>query len=134
MTAKAPRRDLFVAFRTASHELPTLSNGQGPALRPTSLVRDSVSDVPLHMSADSGRDSGCPGIGTVGERYRLTRAEMRVLTVLMEVGGISEIAALLAISPTTVKTHLRHIFQKTGAKGQIELVRLVVRTAWSSES
>jgi DNA-binding CsgD family transcriptional regulator len=129
MNAKARRSDLFAGFRVISREHPMLPSRQSPE-----LGRESVSDPSLQLSADPGGDSGCPGIAIVGERYRLTPTETRVLAALMEVGGISEIAAVLAISPTTVKTHLRHIFQKTGAKGQIGLVRLVVHGAWSSES
>jgi DNA-binding CsgD family transcriptional regulator len=61
------------------------------------------------------------------ETCRLTPTEMRVLEAVVEVGGIRETASALAISPTTVKTHLRHIFQKSGAKGQVDLVRMVYR-------
>jgi DNA-binding CsgD family transcriptional regulator len=128
MTAKARRSDLFAGFRVISRELPMLPSRQSPE-----LGHESVSDPSLQLSIAPGGDSRCPEIAIVGERCRLTPTETRVLTALMEVGGISQIAAVLAISPTTVKTHLRHIFQKTGAKGQIGLVRLVVRAARSAE-
>jgi DNA-binding CsgD family transcriptional regulator len=68
-------------------------------------------------------------IESIGKAYRLTPTEMRVLRAVVEVGGIRDIAAALSISPTTVKTHLRHIFQKIGVKGQVDLIRLVARTA-----
>jgi DNA-binding CsgD family transcriptional regulator len=71
-------------------------------------------------------------IETIGRSHQLTPGEMRVLQALVEVGGIRDISAALAISPTTVKTHLRHIFQKTGAKGQAALIRMVVGVARSS--
>ena len=66
-------------------------------------------------------------IETFAETYRLTPTEMRVLEAVVDVGGIRDTAAALAISPTTVKTHLRHIYQKTRAKGQVDLVRMVYR-------
>ena len=34
-------------------------------------------------------------------------------------------AAMLGVSDYTVKTHLRHIFDKTGARNQVDLVKLV---------
>jgi DNA-binding CsgD family transcriptional regulator len=72
-------------------------------------------------------------IKAIGRRHRLTPGEIRVLEALVEVGGIREIAAALAISSTTVKTHLRHIFQKTGTKRQADLIRMVVGVARSSQ-
>jgi DNA-binding CsgD family transcriptional regulator len=80
---------------------------------------------------------GSPGrsaIERIGEACRLTPTEVRVLRAVVEVGGIRDTAAALSISPTTVKTHLRHIFQKTGVKGQIDLIRLVARTTSRSDS
>jgi DNA-binding CsgD family transcriptional regulator len=129
MNAKARRNDLFAGFRVISRELPML-----PSRQSLELGREGGSDPTLRLSTDPGREGGRSAIEIVSERYRLTPTETRVLVALLEVGGISEIAVVLAISPTTVKTHLRHIFQKTGAKGQIGLVRLVVRAARSSES
>ena len=41
--------------------------------------------------------------------------------------SVPEIAARLAVAASTVKTHLMRIFAKTGAHGQVELVRLSER-------
>jgi hypothetical protein len=48
-----------------------------------------------------------------------------VLLAAVEVGGVPEVAPLLGVSETTVKTHLQHVFEKTGAKRQADLVKLV---------
>lgn len=72
-------------------------------------------------------------IENMGEIYRLTPGEIRILHAVMEVGGIRDIALALAVSPATVKTHLHRIFQKTGTTGQVDLIRLVARAA-SSET
>lgn len=80
-----------------------------------------------------GCHQGRSAIKNIGEIYRLTSGEIRVLRAVLEVGGIRDIAAALAVSPTTVKTHLRHIFQKTGTTGQVELIRLVARAASYAE-
>jgi DNA-binding CsgD family transcriptional regulator len=61
----------------------------------------------------------------VGQEFQLTPAELRVLFAIIEVGGAPEVAAVLGISETTVKWHLRHLFEKTGTCRQAELVKLV---------
>jgi DNA-binding CsgD family transcriptional regulator len=62
---------------------------------------------------------------TVAKRHQLTPSELRVLLAIVEVGGAPEVAEALGVSETTVKTHLRHIFEKTGTNRQAELVKLV---------
>jgi DNA-binding CsgD family transcriptional regulator len=62
----------------------------------------------------------------VAKQCRLTPSELRVLRALIETGGVPAIADALGISRATVRTHLHHLFQKTGAKRQIDLVKLVV--------
>lgn len=65
-------------------------------------------------------------LDVVGGRFGLTPSEIRVLAVLLEQGsGVREIAEYLGISIATVKTHLNHIFAKTGTRRQADLVRLV---------
>jgi DNA-binding CsgD family transcriptional regulator/PAS domain-containing protein len=61
----------------------------------------------------------------IAKAFKLTPTELRVLLTLVEVGGGPEVAAALGIADGTVKTHLSHLFQKTGAKHQVDLVRLV---------
>jgi DNA-binding CsgD family transcriptional regulator len=57
--------------------------------------------------------------------FELTPTEMRVLITIVEIGGVPEVAPVLGVSETTVKTHLQHIFAKTGTKRQADLVKLV---------
>ena len=61
----------------------------------------------------------------IAKAYKLTPTELRVLLTLVEVGGGPEVAKALGIADGTVKTHLSHLFQKTGVKHQVDLVRLV---------
>jgi DNA-binding CsgD family transcriptional regulator len=61
----------------------------------------------------------------LARHYRLTPAELRVLLGIVEVGGVPEVAQLLGIAETTVKTHLGRLFEKTGASRQAELVKIV---------
>jgi len=61
----------------------------------------------------------------IAEAYKLTLTELRVLLAIVEVGGVPEVAELLGVAGTTVKTHLGRIYQKTGAGRQADLVKLV---------
>jgi DNA-binding CsgD family transcriptional regulator len=56
--------------------------------------------------------------------YELTPAETRIL--LLVAGGMEQarVAETLGIAPATVKTHLQHVFDKTGCRRQADLVKL----------
>lgn len=58
--------------------------------------------------------------------YGLTKSEALVAVLVMRGEGLGPIADELSVSLTTVKTHLRHVFDKTGVHRQAELVRLLV--------
>lgn len=67
-----------------------------------------------------------PPLAIVSRLYALTPAEVRVLNVVVDLGGgVKETAAALALSPATVRAHLREIFAKTGVRRQAELVGLL---------
>jgi DNA-binding CsgD family transcriptional regulator len=61
----------------------------------------------------------------IATTYRLTPAELRVLMMIVEIGGVPEVAEALGISVPTVKTHLQHIFAKTNTSRQADLVKIV---------
>ena len=61
----------------------------------------------------------------IGEMYKLTPTELRVLLALVDIGGVPEVAAALGVAVTTVKTHLSRLFEKTGVARQADLVKLV---------
>jgi DNA-binding CsgD family transcriptional regulator len=61
----------------------------------------------------------------IAKSYKLTPMELRVLLALVEIGGVPEIAEALGIAATTVKTHLVHLYEKTGARRHADLVKLV---------
>jgi DNA-binding CsgD family transcriptional regulator len=48
-----------------------------------------------------------------------------VLLAIAEIGGSPEVADALGIAETTVKFHLRQLFEKTGTHRQADLVKLV---------
>jgi DNA-binding CsgD family transcriptional regulator/PAS domain-containing protein len=57
--------------------------------------------------------------------YQLTPAELRVLFAIVNGGGIPEVATTLGVAHSTVKTHVRRLFEKTGASRQADLVKQV---------
>ncbi|PSO15551.1 transcriptional regulator [Bradyrhizobium sp. MOS003] len=61
----------------------------------------------------------------ISKAFKLTPAELRVLLALVELGGIPEVAAALGVAGSTVKTHVRRLFDKTGAARQADLVKIV---------
>lgn len=61
----------------------------------------------------------------IARTWKLTPAELRVLLAIVEVGGVPEVALALGIAETTVKTHLGHLYAKTGTGRQADLTKLV---------
>jgi len=60
--------------------------------------------------------------------HGLTGGELRVLLALSQGLGGMESAEMLGISETTVRTHLQHIFSKTGTTRQSDLLSLLHRS------
>jgi DNA-binding CsgD family transcriptional regulator len=61
----------------------------------------------------------------VASTFKLTRAEVAVLMGIVNVGRASEVAELLGIAESTVRVHLKNIYEKTGATRQVDLAKLV---------
>jgi DNA-binding CsgD family transcriptional regulator len=61
----------------------------------------------------------------IAKLYKLTPTELRVLSGIVQVGGVPQVAEVMGISVSTVKTHLRRLFAKTGTDRQADLVKLV---------
>jgi DNA-binding CsgD family transcriptional regulator/PAS domain-containing protein len=61
----------------------------------------------------------------IARAYHLTPTELRVLLAIVEVGGVPEVANALGVAESTVKTHLGHLFEKTGVTRQADLVKIV---------
>jgi DNA-binding CsgD family transcriptional regulator len=61
----------------------------------------------------------------IARSFGLTPTELRVLLTVVEVGGVPQVSSVLGIAETTIKTHLRRLFAKTGADRQADLVKVV---------
>jgi DNA-binding CsgD family transcriptional regulator len=55
----------------------------------------------------------------------LTASEIRVAEAVLRITGNEAIAEALGIAPATVRTHLNHIYRKSGAKNQSGLIKLI---------
>jgi DNA-binding CsgD family transcriptional regulator len=73
---------------------------------------------------DPARPSALPP-EWIMDAYQLTMAEAQVALQASLGRSASGIGVRLNISPNTVKTHLRHIFAKTGVHARAELVGLI---------
>jgi DNA-binding CsgD family transcriptional regulator len=103
--------------RYVAHVLPLTSG----ARKKTGVAYSAVAAVFVRKAAF---ESPHP-IETIANTFKLTPAEMRVLMTIVDIGGVPEVAPILGISETTVKTHLQHVFAKTGASRQADLVKLI---------
>jgi DNA-binding CsgD family transcriptional regulator len=59
--------------------------------------------------------------------FGLTRAEASVAALLADRRTLQEAAAETGVSMNTIRTHLKHVLEKTGCNRQAELVALILR-------
>jgi DNA-binding CsgD family transcriptional regulator len=106
-----------------SHDAPTLSVAVGPVderdrpfgmVGPVAMVLLSVPDLGRAPQEDSLR-----------ALFDLTQAEARLVTALCAGETLAGYAAAVGTSLNTVKTHLKHVFDKTGETRQADLVRRI---------
>jgi DNA-binding CsgD family transcriptional regulator len=60
--------------------------------------------------------------------FGLTPAEAGFTREVLKADGLQAAADRLGISLTTARTHLAHVFDKTGTRRQAELVRLILQS------
>ena len=73
--------------------------------------------------ADAGGPPSLPA-DAVGLLFGLTPAEARVFELVVAGRSTNEAARILAIAPSTMRTHLLSVFAKTGRRNRADLVRL----------
>jgi DNA-binding CsgD family transcriptional regulator len=103
--------------RFVAHVLPMTSAGR----RKAGVYYGAVAAVFIRKAA---LDLPSPPV-VIARQFKLTQAELRVLFSIVEICGVSEVAEVLGIAEATVKTHLQHVFEKTGISRQADLVKLV---------
>lgn len=103
--------------RYIAHVLPLTSGPRrraGAAYRAVAAVFVRKVALTIPPRSDALRDA-----------FRLTPTELRVLLAIVELGGIPEVAAALGVAATTIRTHVRRLFEKTGTARQADFVKLV---------
>jgi DNA-binding CsgD family transcriptional regulator len=114
--------------------LPPVRNGRRPLMVLVSPVQSGDDDraavhsikdaAAMVMLCDPDRQTQVPAAWMM-DAYGLTLAEVRVAVAASCGTTVADTARRLAISPNTVKTHLRRVFEKTGTTRQAELSRLM---------
>jgi DNA-binding CsgD family transcriptional regulator len=126
-------RTVLKGMPTASMSVPRLTDGGLVTILMSSIRgRDIGRFADIHMPnaavlliiIDPANRDGIP-IDRVIDAYGLTQAEARVALAASSGGTIPEMAAQLALSQNTIKTHLRKVFAKTATNRQTELVRMM---------
>jgi DNA-binding CsgD family transcriptional regulator len=59
------------------------------------------------------------------EAFGLTEREVRIALATLRRGSLPAAAVELGIAPSTARSHLQHVFDKTGARNQVALARLL---------
>jgi Bacterial regulatory proteins, luxR family. len=104
-----------------AHILPLTSGARQDA----GIAHSAVAAVFVHEAALEMPSA----METLSKLYKLTPSELRVLAAVSEVGDVSAVAEVVGIREATVKTHLQHLFAKTGTNRKIDLVKLVASHA-----
>jgi DNA-binding CsgD family transcriptional regulator len=106
--------------------------------------RVSVIVEPLDHGGGDDRERGLPAAAvflsdperqrpvdhdSLGRLYKLTPAESRITSLLLQGRRLKEAAVDCRISYQTARTHLKRVFNKTGATRQADLVRLLMSGA-----
>ncbi len=90
---------------------------------PCSAARDAVVVMFISDVEASQVDSTSEVLETL---YSLTHSEAELVRLLSEGHSLDEAAELRGVTMNTARSHLKHVFAKTGTNRQGELVRLVL--------
>jgi DNA-binding CsgD family transcriptional regulator len=101
-------------------------SGSPPLLVTVIPVRGGAAPLVALFVMDPGT-AATPSPALLQELFGLTAAEAVFAAEISRGEGLQAVADRLAIAPTTARTHLTRIFEKTGTRRQAELVRLLMQ-------
>lgn len=84
------------------------------------LVQRAVAAVFVAMTGEENRTP----VDAISLLYDLSPAERQVFAGIAQAKSIADTAAAIGVAPSTVRSHLLRVFEKTGCKRQPELVAL----------
>ncbi|CAN5138470.1 hypothetical protein BH11PSE4_BH11PSE4_41000 [soil metagenome] len=84
-----------------------------------------VNDAAVMLFAINPGNRRSIPLDRIMDAYGLTRAEARIALAASSGSTVPETARTLGLSPNTIKTHMRRVFEKTEASGQAELAVLI---------
>lgn len=79
----------------------------------------------LMFVADPSERGGSVAADLLHEAFGLTDREISVALATVRLGSLPAAAAELRIAPTTARSHLQHVFDKTGTRHQVALAQLL---------
>jgi len=113
---------VLVARKTAPQPYRVSFAALGPPECGGEMPRRSAVVAIIH---DERRAGGQTVPAVFRATYGLTRAEVRLCETLLAGQSLAEAATALNVSRNTAKTHLARIFDKTGIRSQMALLRLL---------
>jgi DNA-binding CsgD family transcriptional regulator len=122
------RRDLF-RLETAMKQAQVAGYATvalGKAGRGVEVVRAGPNAIEqcLVLLRDPSKERAVQ-IVNVTRHFGLTKAEQGLLDVLVQGASLSDAAQMLGVARSTARTHLQHLFDKTGKRRQVDLLRMV---------
>ena len=129
LTTHADDESVFSALRAGARGYLTKDAGIAEITRALTVVRDG--QVLLEPSVQARLlevvERGPVGL-PVARPAELTEREVQVLRLIADGLSNAEIAELLVVSEATVKTHVNHLFAKTGVRDRAQAVAYAFRT------
>jgi DNA-binding CsgD family transcriptional regulator len=110
ISGEKPARSLYMLLKPIEDSAPDSGNNPG--------------GVAIFLSADKLQHN--VSMQAFAKLYHISRAEMALLTELLEGASIIDAAATLGISENTARVQLRSVFTKTDTHRQADLIRLVL--------
>ena len=108
-------------------------NGRLPLALETVPMGSSAAPLGLHpppavlLLIDDPEGDRIPATTLLREHYGLTATEVAVATQAARGEGLGTVARALGIAPSTARSHLKHVFDKTDTHRQAELAWLLAR-------
>ena len=145
VTNRAAAVELQQMIHSASQRFDALKQDCGGVMqieRPSGLRAYSLMIAPLNLElsqlnyqqaaamifiTDPEAQSAAPA-EVLQNLYGLTPAEAKLAALLAQGKSLTEAATELHVTQNTARTHLKHVFQKTGVNRQSELVKLILNS------